>query len=374
MSAILDALKKAQKDNRRPGVEGLQGLNLQPESKRKIVYWIVAALVFVVCGLIVVSFAYRSKMLSFRADTTPNRAADAGDVRKDRGFTSGTPSPAISPAVSPKKEAAPPAAASSLSRNISSAARGERDSHKEAVMTPTGQAASAKEKTVREEKQLQSDGTPYSGSREEGGAIAVRKKEGETSANRYNAALKAEERGDDAEARRLYLAVLAERPHDVESLNNLGVMAMRKGKSEEALFYFRKILEMKRDHGKAFNNIGLILFKEGDKVQAENCFKKAIESNPNSIEPYLNLSALMRSDKRLSDASNLLGVLIKRGEKDPSVHLSYAIIRDELGQKEDAIRHYRYYLRAAAPPSDNRKKIVERLKVIEGGESAESDR
>jgi len=182
--------------------------------------------------------------------------------------------------------------------------------------------------------------------------------------NMYNLALKEGDKGNIAEARRLYLAILAERSGYIEALNNLGVLAMKEGNGKEAIFYFKKTLELKKDYGKAYNNIGLVLLKEGDKRQAEWNFRKAMETGQDAVEPCVNLSALYRNDRRLGEASRLLEALLNRGEKSPVVHLSYAIVKDEMGEPALAIAHYRYYLREVGS-SGRTNPVVERLKTLE---------
>jgi tetratricopeptide (TPR) repeat protein len=180
----------------------------------------------------------------------------------------------------------------------------------------------------------------------------------------YNEALKEANKGNTDEAKKIYISILVERPNHVEVLNNLGALAMKEGNTREAMFYFRKILENKKDYEKAYNNMGLIMMREGEYKLAEEHFRKSIELDKNSIEPYLNLSALLRGEKRFEEASRLLEILLMKGEKNPAVHLSYALIKDEMGQYEDAIKHYRYYLREGGKHAE-RNMVIERLKQLE---------
>jgi tetratricopeptide (TPR) repeat protein len=180
----------------------------------------------------------------------------------------------------------------------------------------------------------------------------------------YNEALKEANKGNIDEAKKIYMAILVERPNHIEVLNNLGALAMKEGNTREAMFYFRKILENRKDYEKAYNNIGLIMMREGEFKLAEEHFRKSIELDKDSIEPYLNLSALLRGEKRFEEASTLLEKLLKKGDGDPVIHLSYALIKDEMGQYDDAIKYYRYYLREGGKHSE-RNRIIERLRQLE---------
>jgi Flp pilus assembly protein TadD len=355
MSVILDALRKAQHDRLRPGPEGSLRPGGPPEGSRKTVYLVVVAAIVVVSSAAFGLFAYnRSKMVVSlpAAPLKPNVAAQAPVQGPVPAGASAAPLRPPGP-VPPKNDG------KVVTKDAGKAAGVQNWGVKERAP----RASSTAPDGSRRKEQGRAEASPPDVEKD-AGLVSVRKNDQTSTVSAYNQAVRADEKGDTVEAKRLYLAVLRDRPNDVETLNNLGVMAMNQGNSAEALYYFRKILEIKKDYDKAYNNIGLILFNLGDKKQAESYFRGAIKSNQTSVEPYLNLSALLRSDKRLEDASQLLGLLIRRGERNPSVHLSYAIVRDEMGQTEDAIRHYRYYLREGSP-SEYKKRVAERLKTIE---------
>ncbi len=194
--------------------------------------------------------------------------------------------------------------------------------------------------------------------------VVVMKVDEEKIMSMYNEALSETEKGRTNEAKKLYLKILSEKPDNIEVLNNLGVIAMREGNSNEALTYFRRILEKKPDYTKAYNNTGIIFMKEGDKKLAEEYFKKAMDMDKGSAEAYINLSGLLRTQKRYDEASRALENLIRRGSKDPSAYLSLALIKDDMGEIQEAMRYYRFYLREGGK-REEKNKVIERLKVLE---------
>ncbi len=187
----------------------------------------------------------------------------------------------------------------------------------------------------------------------------------------YNKALAAAEEGSTDKARKLYLAVLADEPHHIEALNNLGVLALSESNTKEAAFYFRRILEYRKDYIKSYNNQGIIAMREGDTKLAEEYFKKAIEVAPQTLEPYLNLAALLRSEKKLEEANSVIDAPLKRGLHGDQLFLSAALIKDELGLSAEAVKYYRYYLQGSSPRED-RRKIIERLSFLEESKSSTS--
>jgi len=185
----------------------------------------------------------------------------------------------------------------------------------------------------------------------------------------YNEAIRETEKGNIKGAKRLYQTILAEQPSHIEALNNLGVIAMREGNTDEALFYFNKVLQYKKDYGKAYNNIGLLMMKDGKKGLAEEYFRKSIDLGKDGMEPSLNLAALLRTEKRYEEANRLLAGLIGPNVKNKSLYLSYALIKDEMGQYDEAIRYYKLYLREGGGTGE-RNEVVERVKTLESAQAS----
>lgn len=180
----------------------------------------------------------------------------------------------------------------------------------------------------------------------------------------FNEAQEMASRGRFDEAKRIYAQILSEKPDHLEALNNLGLIYLKEGLRKEALSLFGKSLSLKTNYPKAYNNIGVILAQEGENKLAEEYFKKAIELE-GGIEPYINLANLLRSEKRQEEAERLLFSLLNKGVKDPNLYLSFALIKDEKGEKREAIKYYRAYLREA-DSKEQKNRVLERLKYLEG--------
>ncbi|HOJ42638.1 MAG TPA: tetratricopeptide repeat protein [Syntrophorhabdaceae bacterium] len=197
--------------------------------------------------------------------------------------------------------------------------------------------------------------------------VMVKTVKGDRITDLYNKAVLETQKGNLDLAKEMYLKILKEKPDYIEVLNNLGVIALTQGNPKEAIFYYRKILERSPNYPKAYNNMAIAILKEGDKRLAEEYFKKAIEIDKEGIEAYINLSGLLCSEKRLKEAAMVLEPVIKKGSETPDLYLSYAIIMDELGNIKEATFYYRYYLRLSGK-SEERNKVIERLKALEDRE------
>ena len=369
MSVILDALRKAQ-DERKRVTSAVIGKFSEPSRRpRWIVYAVIAGAVVVGSALFVVPSVYRQKLniVVVREKSTQASVpavepySKPAAVSEQRVLPVGAPltdTGVVVKAVAAGKEKG----GGNTGKGNAGSDRGMRG----AANAQSGRkAGSHSERAALVPLRMERAGKSAAPVPDENDAqVQVQRADQTGTATMFNKALVEAEKGNTGEAKRLYQAVLAERPNHIESINNLGVMAMKEGNDKEALFYFKRTLEADKQYGKAYNNIGLLLLKQGNKQQAAAYFRRSIENGKSGVEPYLNLAALLRSEKKPGEASQLLETLLKRGETDPAVHLSYAILKDELGQPAEAIVHYRYYLREAGS-SAGTKPVMERLKTLE---------
>jgi Flp pilus assembly protein TadD len=363
MSVILDALKKAQDERRRANSRPTDGDELLPPKKMRRLYYLFG-MTLVLLG-IVLFIPDLQQILKFGAGT--------------RGTTplGGRPSTTTAPPVAPgpsKPEArkineltkleTPPDKA-----GVSGQASKEKAAPKVSWAPSIQVPASGRQDRMSVGMLSAPEQKPPSAMDQEQSIVVKRANVKDSAAEMYNNALKAMELGRADEARRSYLAVLADRPDDAETLNNLGVLVMNGGNTRDAFPYFKMALNCRADYPKAHNNLGILYMREGQKRPAEEHLRQALKLDPDGVEPYLNLSALLRSEGRFQEASQLLIGLLKKGGKQPIVHLSYAIINDEMGNYPEAITYYREYLSHAAQGAE-RGTVTDRLKVLEAHQSS----
>ncbi len=393
MSIILDALKKAQQDRKNDSGNIPFGFAKNSVKSKQKILFIAAGLLCFFIIIVVSSILYKNLSKKTTMNVTAKQSLPAGTVPGK------TPAKTDNNKVPPENE--PSAEAMSLSQTKSNEADKSPDQagieQAKTNKIQTQLTKKNKEENTNTEQKTEDYGYPeatkkvhadntgkskkhanrkasdiaFDYNREESTnylngkpRVIVKRLSDEKVNMLYNEALQEANSGNFDEAKKIYLSILLENPNHVESLNNLGTIAMKEGNTKEAMFYFKKTLECNKNYEKAYNNMGLIMMREGENKLAEEHFRKAIELDREGIEPYLNLSALLRKEKRFDEASKILEMPLKRGEKDPSIHLSYALIKDEMGQYEEAIRHYRYCLRSGSKNAE-RNMIIERLKHLE---------
>jgi len=347
MSIIQDALKRAQgertKKRSREVPYHLSGVQKKP--KRVIIYVIAGFCVAVVFAWLYIPYFHKTKQMAQPVVVQPPVPANPVRVTVNT-----PPAPEARKPVSQK----PTASVTPYSKQepVITKVRIEQ-AQRAAVSSPVKRNNIAAEPAGKQDAVNEP-------------AKAVEKKTDDGSIDSiYNEALREQRSGRTREAKTIYKQILTKQPNHIETLNNLGVIAIYEDNTQEALFYFKRILEYRRDYSKAYNNIGLIAMRDGDGQLAEEYLRKAISLEPDDPGPYVNLSALLRSQGRLQEAAKLLEMPIQKKAKDPDLLLSYAVIKDNLGQYEDAARYYRQYLSLLRSPS-SRKDIIERLQYVEG--------
>ena len=380
MSVILDALKKAQDERKRPVYRNGGGDEGPPKKTRWVFYVIAGTLACAILFVLFLPNLYRMQAPS-PPQVAQQKEVPVPPVVPPRVVPEAPP---LKPPEAPAKQDFPKFAVAAPQQDARRADVTERSQpDKEVRRKAPDQRMRLAKKEPGEEVKKESGTEPQKpapvpekapetaapGATSPESAVVVKRMTNDRVLTNYNNAVLAAEQGSNEQAKKLYLAVLADEPNNIEALNNLGVLAMSEGNTKEAAFYFRKILDYRKDYAKAYNNLGLVAVRDGDKKLAEEYFRKAIEVAPQGVEPYLNLAALLRSERKLAEANSVIDAPLRRGLRGDQLFLSAALIKDELGQQEEAIRYYRYYLQASSPKED-RRKVIERLAFLEESKSA----
>lgn len=364
MSVILDALRKAQDERRMANSRHTDGTEVPPRKRIRDLYYLLGAVAVLLGVMLFVpdvqqflrygTGASRTPPLVHQhSKETPSTVATESPKPEAQKTAEGTNKRSPRELTEPSKQALEekPLPKISWAPSIQ-------------VPVPGRQIPVSKGMLSAPEPKL-----PFTGADQEQSITVKAGYVKDSATEMYNNALKETALGRVEEARRSYLSVLADRPDDAETLNNLGVLVMNGGNTKDALAYFRMALDSRADYPKAHNNLGMLYMKEGQNRPAEEHLRQALKLDPDGVEPYLNLSALLRSEGRFQEASQILAVLLQKGHKEPIIHLSYAIISDEMGDYAGAINYYRQYLSQALQDPE-RSAVAERLKVLDRYQSS----
>jgi tetratricopeptide (TPR) repeat protein len=108
-------------------------------------------------------------------------------------------------------------------------------------------------------------------------------------------ALTLHQRGQVAEAERLYRQVLAASPHHLDALNLLGLIALQGGRNEEAIDLIARAIALNDRVADFHNNIAEAYRRAGRLDAAIDHFAKAAELEPNFVEAHQNLAGALRA-------------------------------------------------------------------------------
>jgi tetratricopeptide (TPR) repeat protein len=118
----------------------------------------------------------------------------------------------------------------------------------------------------------------------------------------------------------------------------MGLCFRRLGRFDEARKYFQEGLKLDRRNATCLFNIGYIEERQGNEAAAEKLFQETLRSNPDFPEALLELANLRISQKKFSDAAELLRRYVKSSRNPSTGYYKLAMVERNLHQTEAAQR------------------------------------
>jgi len=153
-------------------------------------------------------------------------------------------------------------------------------------------------------------------------------------------AIEFHQRGQLAEAERIYRQILELDPRHADSLHLLGVMAHRVSRDEIAVELIRKAIAVDNRPAAYHSNLGTALQALGRLDEAAACYERALAVNPELAEAQMNLGAVLEAQGKHDLAEARFRRALALRPDLPEVHVNLGNILQAQGRLEEAIASY----------------------------------
>jgi tetratricopeptide (TPR) repeat protein len=155
-----------------------------------------------------------------------------------------------------------------------------------------------------------------------------------------------------------------------------GIRAYQRGNFSDARKIFEDILIVKPYASEVHLNLGNVHFKMNESQAAESCFRKAIELDPVEGNAYLNLGNLCFKQNRFEEAVHYWEIFKKLDRTHANIWLNLGIAYDRLSDPGNALENYSGFI-ARSPDAPETSRIISRFdqakKVFEHNVKAGED-
>jgi Flp pilus assembly protein TadD len=178
----------------------------------------------------------------------------------------------------------------------------------------------------------------------------------------FNAAVGALDRGETAEAVRLFREAVSKSPDLVEAWNGLGLGLLRLKDMEGANAALSRALALAPRYVPALLNAGLLRLEQGRLPEAAELFSRAVALSPESPAPRVNLAVAQLRLGRTAEAEETLLAARRRFPGDADVLYQLGVMYERMGLRGKSADAYMAFLAASAGGRPDREaRVRERL-------------
>jgi tetratricopeptide (TPR) repeat protein len=153
-------------------------------------------------------------------------------------------------------------------------------------------------------------------------------------------ALAFHQKGDFAQAQRLYLDILKHQPKHADALHLLGVIAYQKKNNQRAVDLITKAIEVNPNNPIFYLNHGNALLANKQPQVAISSYKQAISRKNNYVEAYTNLGSALRQLRQFEVAIENYNQAIRLKPDHIDAYLNRGNTLQELSRFKEAIEDY----------------------------------
>jgi len=161
----------------------------------------------------------------------------------------------------------------------------------------------------------------------------------------FELALQHHRLGRLAEAKRIYLQILAQAPDDPDALQLLGLIAHDEGRHAEAVELIGRAVALKPAVAEYRNNLGVALWGAGRWDQALAAYGAAVALAPEYADAHYNLGGALKDRGRFEEAVASYREAVRLKPDMVEAHVNLGIALKEQGHLDEAIAAYRDAIR-----------------------------
>jgi tetratricopeptide (TPR) repeat protein len=160
-------------------------------------------------------------------------------------------------------------------------------------------------------------------------------------ANEIGIALEYHQRGNLAEATRIYQSVLSRQPNHVDALHLLGVAALQQGQPKKAVEFISRAVALNPGAASFHCNLGEAYRVLGQLERAVSSCRTALQLQPNYPEAANNLGLALTGQGRIDEAISYYQQALQLRPEFPMAHNNLGSVLRGQGDTEKAAAHFR---------------------------------
>ena len=143
------------------------------------------------------------------------------------------------------------------------------------------------------------------------------------------------------QAAEAFKAALRINPNHAQSINMLGVIALKDGQPGQAVKFTRMAIQINPGNPGYYNNLGLALMELQQLKEAVAAFQKALQKQPDSFDALNNLGNALKRVGHLDEAIVSYHKALKMQPDDPDILNNLGSACKDQGNIDDAIEYYK---------------------------------
>jgi Flp pilus assembly protein TadD len=160
----------------------------------------------------------------------------------------------------------------------------------------------------------------------------------------FGRALALQRGGDLVAALGVYRTLFDDPNLAAAALNNAGLIHQQRGELADAQRLFERVIQGWPTYARAHNNLGVVLLAAGRFEDAAGRFKRAAELDIRDPDPRVNLALAYKAEGRLEEAKEALLQALVLSPASAPAHYNLAVVYDHSGEPGRAVDHYRSFL------------------------------